>query len=97
MQVVVGITNPNLVITWTLKSYEYYIDATNYGLQLQKTVVYQPTDDTGTEQSRNQIRMLPFVPKIYSSAYTPFRIAFKLSSDSPSLVYPFHQIILSKF
>ena len=87
IQVIVGITNPSSAstITWTIKSYEYYIDASNYGQQIESTSTYTLYRPTGTEQMRNQIRMLPFNTKVYSTDHTPFRIAFKLSDDPPSL------------
>lgn len=85
IQVIVGITNPSTVVTWTVKSYEYYIDGTNYGLQLEATTTYTPTVATGTEQSRSLIRMMPFNTKVYSTSHSPFRIAFKLSNEPPSL------------
>ena len=73
----------------------------DYGLQFTKTAVYTITDYTGIEQKRSQMRMLPFVTRVYSTAYTPFRIAFKLNNIPPSLPdsvsYPGYSMIISKF
>ena len=87
LQVIVGITNPPAVatITWTLVSYEYYNSASNYGQQIQSTSAYAVYQSAGTPQSSNKLRMLPFNTKVYSTDHTPFRIAFKLSDDPPSL------------
>ena len=45
--------------------------------------------------------MFPFVTRIYSTDYSPFRIGFKLSDNPPSLPddvdYPNYNMILSKF
>lgn len=45
--------------------------------------------------------MLPFVTKIYSTAYSPFRIAMKFSNIPPSLPdnldYPTYSMILTDF
>lgn len=85
IQVVVGIRNPSVAVTWTLKTYEYWFNAANYGQQIETTVVYTPNVEAGTEQLRSQIRMLPFNTKVYSTTHTPFRIAFKISNSPPSL------------
>jgi hypothetical protein len=47
IQVVVGITNPSTPVLWTLKSYEYYFNAANYGLQIWSNVTYTPAVKTG--------------------------------------------------
>lgn len=85
IQVVVGITNPSAPVTWTIKGYEFWLPNGAYGLQIMNTVVYTPNVETGTEQSRSQIRMQPFTTKVFSTTHTPFRIAFKLSNSPPSL------------
>ena len=101
VQVIIGITNPSIAITWTIKSFEFFIDSTNYGLQFEKTVVYTPTTATGTKQSKSLIRMLPFNTRVYSSVHTPFRMAFKLSNDPAflpdDLIYGTHTMVLSDF
>ena len=48
IQVIVGITNPSTTVTWTIRSYEFYVDASNYGLQIETTATYTPTTPTGT-------------------------------------------------
>lgn len=85
IQVVVGVVNPTTPVTWTIKSFEYWFSSSNYGQQIESTVVYTPNVETGAEQRRSQIRMLPFNTKVYSTVHTPFRIAFKISNSPPSL------------
>lgn len=85
IQVVVGIVNPTTMVTWTIKTYEYWFDASNYGQQIQSTTTYTPNVQAGTEQKRSQMRMLPFTTKVYSNVHTPFRIAFKISDSPPTL------------
>jgi hypothetical protein len=85
IQVIVGIVNPTVPVTWTIKSYEYWFSASNYGQQLETTVLYTPNVEAGAEQKRSQMRMLPFNTKVYSTVHTPFRIAFKISDNPPSL------------
>jgi len=88
VQVIIGITNINVNTNFNLKLYSYYYDANTYGLLIDTSGVYVPWTTTGKSvMTRGQTRMYPFNTKVYSSTMTPYRMGFKLSSLSPSLVY----------
>lgn len=44
IQVIVGITNPNDFIEWTVKAYEYTKEIGNYGQQSEGKTVYMPRE-----------------------------------------------------
>lgn len=48
LQVIVGVLNPSTPVTFTLKSYEYYISSTNFGEQILTTTIYQTNPMVGT-------------------------------------------------
>lgn len=88
IQVVIGVKNINVVTNFNLKLYGYYYDSNTYGLLIDTSGVYTPFSTTGLNpMMRSQIRMYPFNTKVYSSTMAPFRMGFKLSTTSPSLVY----------
>ena len=89
IQVAVGVVNQATAvpIKFTLRLYKWWISATNYGLLIEKDVIYTPFSVGATQalQLRNQIKQYPFYTRFYSDVHAPVRMAFKLA---PSVSAP---------